>query len=202
MSEPDTRPTPASGTPAAVAATSAATPSSEELAAPKSESPAVLILIQDIQRTVKHLADEVTSHGRQLAELASAQISTAKAASAAAEIAAVALAKANSSQDENAKMVQSAMAIQKGAIETAVREAVQPILKDVERQNEALGAVVDELGIEDRVELGRKMKPGEKPPERALQKIERRAKSSTLVQLVISIAIIVQAIWSIATSHH
>lgn len=78
-----------------------------------------------------NLTNEVAAHRSQLAELATAQVSTAKAASAAAEISAQALAKANSSQDENAKMVQSAMHIQKDAIAAAVTAAVAPVVENV-----------------------------------------------------------------------
>lgn len=61
---------------------------------------------------------------------------------------------------------------------------------------EALGAIVEELGIEDRVKLGKTPRPGEKP-EPALAKIEKRAqnlevrvKSSTIVQAIIALGVI------------
>ncbi|HVJ94877.1 MAG TPA: hypothetical protein VM580_34075 [Labilithrix sp.] len=222
MPDHDTKPTPPSGMPAAVAATSVAKPSVDtaEIAAPKSEATIVILAALDGLRgevssrferletttaahgeALKTLANQVSEHTKNIADQSSALTSVAKSAAVAAELSAQALSKVNTAQDEAKKMVESAMAIQKGAIESAVRVAVQPILDDVERQNEALGAVVNELGIEDRVELGRKVVPGEKTPETALKKIDKRAKHSTLVQLVIAVGVIVNALWQLIQHH-
>lgn len=147
--------------------------------------------------TLQTLTNQVADHTIQLGKLADAQISTARAASSAAEMAAQALARSNTAQDDNRKMVEGAMAIQRGAIASAVAEAVKPMKADIDRQNEALGAVVNELGLEGQVALGREVKPGEPAPRRPLVTLEQRAKNSQLVQLVIAIGTIATALYQL-----
>lgn len=217
MPGPDNKPTPLSGMPAAVAATSAAKPSVEgEISAPKSEGTLVILAALDNVRTefsarldrveneqaklggtVKTLINQVAQHDKNIAEQASAITSIAKSAAVAAELSAQALSKVSTAQDEARKMVESAMVIQKGAIEAAVAQAVDPIMKDVVRTTEAIGAVVNELGIEDRVQLGRNVPPGEKTPTTALKKLDTRAKHSSVVQFVIAVGVIVNALWQL-----
>lgn len=62
--------------------------------------------------------------------------------------------------------------------------------KNDAKQSEALGAIVEELGIQDRVELGPTPKPGEKKPKPVLEKLDRRARSSTIVQVIIALGVI------------
>lgn len=162
-----------------------------------------------LESNARHLTTEVAAHGKQLYALGEASVSTARAAAAAAEISAQALAKAGSVQDDARKMIESAMAIQKGSISHEVEAAVKPIAAKVdmletasEQCNEALGAVVEQLGVEDKVSLGREVKPGEAPPQPTLQKIERRARSSTIVQAVIALGMIADVLSRIVWPHH
>ncbi len=78
------------------------------------------------------LGTEVASHTSQLAKLAESQISVARSASIAAELAATALSKVNSSQDETRKMVESAMSIQSTSIAKAVTDALGPVVNEIE----------------------------------------------------------------------
>lgn len=180
MTDHDSKPTPPSGMPAAVAATPVAKPSVDDAgSAPADSTVAILTAFEALRADVttqvsriesktdaqgtalKHLTNEVASHGKQISDLAQAQVSTAKAAAAAAEIAAQSLAKANTSQDENAKMVQSAMLIQKDTIAAAVTTAVAPIASKVEglERNDADQAKTLDA---QNVELAALKKSGEK----------------------------------------
>ncbi len=196
-----------------------------DVASTKSEASAILAAVQELRsdfavrfeqleaktdaqgKVLETLTAEVAVHHSQIAELAAAQVRTASASSAAAELAAQALAKINTVHDDTRKMVESAMTIQKGAIANAVKEAVQPVSDDVDllkksttAQNEALGEMVNQLGIEDRVSLGREVKPGEKRPEPAFEKLEKRARKSTLLQALVAAGVIAEAIARIL--HH
>lgn len=82
-------------------------------------------------QSLKRLTDEVTAHGKQISGIVDAQTSTARAASLAAELSAQAHAKVNAVHDETRKMVESAMEIQRGAITSAVGEAVKPLADDI-----------------------------------------------------------------------
>lgn len=144
--------------------------------------------------TLRTITNQVSDNTKQIAQQAEAITSVSKAAAIAAEISAQALARVNTAQDDARKMIESAMSIQTGAIAGAVRQAVEPIEEKARRQNEAIGAVIDELGLEDRVELGRKMKPGEAPPERALQQIDKRTKQARIVQLVLALGMIAEVV--------
>lgn len=228
----ETKPTPASGMPAAMAATSAAKPSLDEISAPRSETGTILLAIAELRTefigrfehlekttadlknsTAQHahalgtLTNQVAEHTKNIADQASAITSIAKSAATAAELSAQALKGVNTAKDDTRKMVESAMAIQKGAIESTVREVVKPILDDVDglktsgaKQTEAVSAIVNELGIEDRVELGRDVKPGEKITP-AFEKLEKRAKSSTIVQAIIAIGIVAELLSRVLTHH-
>lgn len=173
-----------------------------------------------LENRVADIAGKTEHNTKLIGEQAEALTRVASAAAKAADLALEAKQQVAKSPDETTKLVESAIRIHSSAIaatvDAAVQKAVQPLsakvgaleVQDVQREsmlkqsNEALGAVVDELGLEDRVELGRTVPPGEKPPERALKKIERRAKNSTLVQLVIAIGIIVSALLQQFSSHH
>lgn len=155
--------------------------------------------------TLSHLGSEVSKLASQHAELATAQVSVAKAAGIASELAAQAMSRVSTSQDDTRKMVESAMIIQKGVISAEMAQAVSPIAKAVDdltkrdasakteraKTNEAMGAVLDELGIGDLAELGQNTKPGEKPPERSLKQTSKRswlaALSGTLAFLTVAI---------------
>jgi ABC-type transporter Mla subunit MlaD len=213
----NTRPTPPSGIPAAVSAGSTAQPSVEEITAPKSEATMVILAALDGVRTefvgrmerletttaahgdaLKTLADQVNANTKNISEQATAITNVAKSAAVAAELSAQALAKVSTAQDDARKMVESAMAIQKGSIALAVTEAIQPVLNDVESLkasngplNEALGEIVNELGIEDRVALGREVKPGEKKPERTLRTLNKQTK---IVQVLVAAGMIAEAV--------
>lgn len=222
MNGVDPKPTPVSGMPAAVAATSAAQPSkrTEEIRAPKSEASEILAAVHELRDevtkrferlettqgshgdTLRTLTNQVAENTKHITELTSAQVSVAKSAAVAADLSAQALAKANTSQDDARKMVESAMTIQKGAIASAVTEAVRPIQGDVDKTTEAVSAIVNELGIEDRVQLGREVKPGEKTPTTALKKLESRSKNSQAVQVIVAIGVIVNALYQLLSSGH
>jgi hypothetical protein len=249
MSGQDTKPTPASGMPAAVAATSLAKPSvegdsdSDEIRAPRSElsgdlTARVLSTIEQvrdegrerdkrIEARFAHLEgrlDEVVgktdANTKNIGEQAGALTRVASAAAKAADLALEAKQAVAKAPDDTTKLVESAIRIHSLAIaqtvDAAVKSAVEPLASKVatieqreedrdkmhERTNQALGAVVDELGIEDKVELGREVKPGEEPPQPALKKLEKRAKSNTLVQFVIAVGVIVNALYQLLTTHH
>lgn len=150
--EHETHPTPVSGMPAAVAATSVARPSTEipdatetllraieevrDEARDRDKRMAERIVQLEATTNIhggalKRLTDEVTTHGKHLAELTEQQISVSRSAAMAAELAATALSKINSAHDETTKMVTSAMAIQKDAIAAAVVEAIAPVAAKV-----------------------------------------------------------------------
>ena len=71
----------------------------------------------------------------------------------------------------------------------------------IARTNEAVGAIVEELGIEDRVELGRQLKPGEAPPVPTLTKLDQRTKSNIWIQVAITLSVIAQIAERILNHH-
>jgi chromosome segregation ATPase len=75
---------------------------------------------------------------------------------------------------------------------STLEAAVGETKAEVAKTNEGVGAIVNELGLEDRVALGREVKPGEPQPQRALQRLDDRAKRSTIVQALIAIGIILE----------
>ncbi len=215
-SSPPTHPTPPSGMPAVRESRLPRENLDEVRASKTSEAPEILAAVQSLRDDVSGrltqienqleiqgkalftLGTEVGQHRSQIAELASAQVSSAKAAAAAADIAAHALKTAHSSQDETTKMVQSAMEIQKGAIESAVQNAVDTSTKPL---SEAVGEIINELGVEDRVTLGRDVKPNEKRQKPTLQKLDARAARSSIVQIIIALGFIASLLER-ALSHH
>ncbi len=147
-----THPTPISGMPAQVAATSIARPSlgAGEISAPKSEATiAILTAVNDLRSevtrrfeavetrqdqqatTLQRLANEVTENAKNMAEQAAALTRVSSSAAVASELAAKAMARSSSAQDDTQKMVESAMTIQKGAIAAAVTEALAPVITEV-----------------------------------------------------------------------
>jgi uncharacterized coiled-coil protein SlyX len=220
------KPTPPSGMPAAVITTSPK-PLDDEISAPKSEATAVILAaLGDVRtefvmrferletttaahgKTLVTLSDQVTQNTKNIADQATALTSVAESAAIAAKISAQALSRVGTVQDDTQKMVESAMAIQKGAIATAVKDAVKPLEKQAEQRekkleqsNEALGVVVEQLGVSDRVSLGANSKPGEKQPEPTLEKMEKRAKQSTIVQAIIALGVIAEVL-SRVIGHH
>lgn len=133
----------------------------------------------------------------------------AGAATNAADVALKAQRTASETQSQAQAMIESALRMQSvglaAMVDTAVKNSFEPIAaqvqklaehdeaqsKDISKSNEALGAVVNELGIEDKVELGREVHPGEKRPQRTLRKIDRRI---TLVSVLGSVAIILECL--------
>lgn len=113
----------------------------------------------------------------QIGEQAGALTQVAKAAATAANMALEAKQTANESQGHARSMIESAIRIHNSSISSTVDAAVK---KAVGKTNEAIGAIVDELGIEDRVELGRLVKPGEPKPVRTLTKVSRESKAAAL----------------------
>ena len=145
------------------------------------------------------LADVVSKtdgNTKLIGEQAEAITRVASAAAKAADLGLEAKQQAARAPDDTSKMIESAMRIHRSSIadtvDIAVREAVQPISEKVDTQNEAVGAIVDELGLEDRVELGREVKPGEKPPVRTLKKMARENKTGTAAALLTFLAVVVK----------
>lgn len=84
-------------------------------------------------------------------------------------------------------------------LEHALNSAGERRDGEIAKVTEAMSAVVDELGIEDRVELGRTLPKGEKAKPRLQQidSLERRAKSNQIVQIIIAIGFIAELISSV-----
>lgn len=173
-----------------------------------------------IQAGLEDVRDETKQNTKNLGEQADALTRVASAAAKAADIGLQAKQVAGEASAQATQIVESAIRIHGASISVtvndAVKNAVEPLKKDIEdirtrdterekmmkQSNEAVGAIVDELGLADRVELGRDVRPGDKKSEPALQKIEKRAKHSTLVQLIVAIGVIVELIlklWPVAT---
>jgi len=158
-----------------------------------------------IDKLEKRLEDVDRRQTAQHLEQTKSLAAVAQAAATAANLALEAKQKAVETEASVQLMVESALKIHsKGLavmVDASVQRALKPIANQVVNTNEALGAIVDELGIEGQVQLGRDVKPGEKPPEPALQKMEKRAKHNQLVQAVIATGVIVEALVRIFHPH-
>lgn len=162
--------------------------------------------VEEVERLVGALDHRVEEqhleHMKSFAEVA-------RAAASAANLALEAKQQASEATANVQSMIESALAIHgqglAGMVDAAVTRAVEPIAeqvqkltdldetrsKDINKTNEALGAVVNELGIEDKAELGREVHPGDPKPRRTLRRIDRRL---TLVSVLGSIAIIFECL--------
>lgn len=70
-----------------------------------------------------------------------------------------------------------------------------------DKSNEAVGAIVEELGIEGKVQLGRTLPPGvHRTP--ALVKISRENKSGLAATIAATMLIIVQIVWKLIEGGH
>jgi len=176
-----------------------------------------------VEERVKGIETQVDDMDRRFsrnaAEQADALTKVASAAAKAADIALQAKQDAHSADANARTIVESGLRIHSAAIavtvDQAVHNAMKPLadevskLKDVDKErseahretNEAVGAIVEEFGIEDRVKLGRNVKPGDPKPQRMLAKLDRRAKSSTIVQVFLALGVIASVIER-ALQHH
>lgn len=77
---------------------------------------------------------------------------------------------------------------------------VRTLEDKVDVNTEALSAIVDELGLEGKVKLGRSTPPGVKITSK-LSKISRENKSGIAASVVTTILLIVQIIWKIMEHH-
>lgn len=87
---------------------------------------------------------------------------------------------------------------------TAVEQTVERIDAAVDVTANASAAVVRALGIQGRVELGAKSKPSDEEAREqpnAFDRLDRRARSSTIVQAVISAAVILDIVWRAVGAH-
>ena len=177
-----------------------------------------------LESQIADVAGKTDGNTKLIGEQAEAITRVASAAAKAADLALEAKQATSRAPAEMQQLVESALRIHGAAaaasiaatVDESVQRAIQPLAqkvgqieqreeerdKQIALSNEALGAVVDELGIEDRVELGRKAVPGEKKQERALKKLDTRAKHSTVVQFVIAVGVIVNALYQLLSSGH
>lgn len=75
----------------------------------------------------------------------------------------------------------------------ALQEEFSALKASDEKQSKALDAIVGELGIEDKVSIRPPAADGEKPPKKkptVLARLDRRANSSTVVQIIIALGMI------------
>lgn len=151
--------------------------------------------IARVERQLVEVTIKTDGNTKLIGEQAEAITRVASAAAKAADMALDAKQQVARAPDETTKLVESALRIHGASIaftvDAAVKTAVSPIREDVdslktdgEKQSEAVGAIINELGLEDRVELGREVKPGEKKPTRTLQKMARENKAGTGAALV------------------
>lgn len=71
---------------------------------------------------------------------------------------------------------------------------VQQLESSIQDTREAVGAIVDELGISDRVKLGRTLPPGTKRQPTALAKVARENKLGAIASTVATVFIVVKMV--------
>lgn len=75
-----------------------------------------------------------------------------------------------------------------------MREQMAQAHRERGRQSEALGAIVDELGIHDRVQLGKTVPPGTDKPKSALTKMSRAQKGGIVASVATGVVVVVQLV--------
>lgn len=84
--------------------------------------------------------------------------------------------------------------LQRAADQAATIIHVQQLESSIEDTREAVGAIVDELGIADRVKLGRSLPPGSKRQPTALAKVSRESKLGVIASTIATVVIIVKMV--------
>lgn len=171
----------------------------------------------NLETSVRKLNDRVDEHSQNeqrtrsaLAEQAESLSRVAGAAAKACDLALEAKKEASEASANTKTVVESALRIHGSSIavivDNAVKQAVEPIKADVvniketgeeralaqKETNEAVGAIVNELGLEDRVALGRDVKPGEPRPIPTLPKMSRETKVAALAGVFVVVVEAVQ----------
>lgn len=179
---------------------------------------------QELRSAYRTIANEVSELKAGHTEMHKALVDTSAAAATAAKMALDALKINSSAQDETQKMVESAMRIQKGAISAEVKSALGPIEVELESLKtagaertvevkkivdtqasivEAQSAIVNELGIEDQVKLGRTVGPNEKLPPPTLRRMDRNAKWAAASAAATTGGLLIKLLIDLlASSHH
>lgn len=202
----DDKPTPPAGMPAA----DMLDPTLESKSDAGTDTAVILEAIGALRRDVDaqigtlraELRDTDKRLTNQIGEQASALTQVAKAAATAANMALEAKQTAGNATNEMQAMIEGALRIHDGSIaatiDASVKRAMEPIREENEaakaeraKGNEALGKLVETFGVEDQVQLGRNVKPGEPKPTPMIPKMSRETKAaavgSALAFLVIAI---------------
>lgn len=141
-------------------------------------------LEKNTERRFDGLERELAQHKVEEAE---ARTRTASAAAKACETSYEALRQASTAKADVQSIVESALRIYGSSIgsivDGAVKKAIEPVTGKVDELetgqtdcNEALGEIVKELGLQDRVKLGPVVNPDDKPPVRLLPSVNQNTK--------------------------
>lgn len=71
----------------------------------------------------------------------------------------------------------------------------------IRKQEEAIGAIVNELGIADKVQLGDTIPPGAKKKMPALSKLSKENKGTLTASVFTTIGIVIQILWKLLEHH-
>lgn len=166
-----------------------------------------------VEKTQRDMFDRMEQLATQQRQTMSTSGAIERSANAAFELANRALKESDAAKDETRKMVESAMAINKTTIAETVGEVVKPITSDIEAlkgndtsqnttlaaQNAGIVLIAREMGVEEGLDpkLLESAPPQSNEDRRRLRgfsAMDRRLKSSTLVQIVIALAAIAAAL--------
>lgn len=154
--------------------------------------------------------DESAQTARRFAEQADAITSIAKACATAANMALEAKRETGEIKEDSRRMIESAFQIHRSSIvtvvESSVKSAISPIAGAVEelakreeaasseraKTNEAVGAIVNEIGLEDQVQLGSDVRPNDPAPKRLLKTTARDSKAAAYGSALAFVVIVIE----------